>query len=428
MKEVQIVESLKYGARAFLYFIVSVILGGGGVALGLAVGYNAVTIFGTGGNPVIYDTPELLAGVVLVILGGTVLFTGLFGLLYKLLTDSVAAGYENTGSPEVGPESPTERREQATRTEPEPSTDHSETVAGRQPSAGQQTSSSQRTTATGQTTTKASAESVPQQSTANTEERVGNGDAEDESEHVHDTEESEQQIAAQPTGDVSRGETAGDSQTTTPTETEVTPQGTSEASDRKGTQRSGREAAAPDAPAESEKDADEWGPPGQGEQGEASSAESTATDTDQTRGEEPPDEQAKEQTAGEIAFGEREAATTDEQSGGSAESETDEDMPSDLYDLSEEDDTSEGGESSQREGDEEQSRANQDDKLSTGESASSGSDTEPQQQEETKEHDGDTEGEEPLVPEYDEIPNEEDATDTDSGNDDPLDDPLDGDG
>jgi hypothetical protein len=95
MTEVRIVNSLKYGWRAFAYFLGATALGGGGVALGVAVGYNAATVRGTGGNPVIYDTSELIAGVVLVSLGGAVLLTGLFGLIHKLIADSVATGLAN---------------------------------------------------------------------------------------------------------------------------------------------------------------------------------------------------------------------------------------------------------------------------------------------------------------------------------------------
>ena len=102
MRRVRIVESLKYGGRMFAYWLSVVVLGGGGIALGTAVGWNSVSIRGTGGDPVVYSAPELIAGIVLVSLGGTVLFTGLFGWTYKLLADAIAEGLSNGGGPGAG--------------------------------------------------------------------------------------------------------------------------------------------------------------------------------------------------------------------------------------------------------------------------------------------------------------------------------------
>ena len=102
MRRVRIIESLKYGGRMFAYWLSVVVLGGGGIALGAAVGWNSVSIRGTGGDPVVYSAPELIAGIVLVSLGGTVLFTGLFGWTYKLLADAIAEGHSNGGSPHAG--------------------------------------------------------------------------------------------------------------------------------------------------------------------------------------------------------------------------------------------------------------------------------------------------------------------------------------
>ncbi|PSP59878.1 hypothetical protein BRC73_05085 [Halobacteriales archaeon QH_7_66_37] len=102
MRRVRIVESLKYGGRMFAYWLSVVVLGGGGIALGAAVGWNSVSIRGTGGDPVVYSAPELIAGIVLVSLGGTVLFTGLFGWTYKLLADAIAEGLSNGDGPGAG--------------------------------------------------------------------------------------------------------------------------------------------------------------------------------------------------------------------------------------------------------------------------------------------------------------------------------------
>ena len=102
MRRVRIVESLKYGGRMFAYWLSVVVLGSGGIALGAAVGWNSVSIRGTGGDPVVYSAPELIAGIVLVSLGGMVLFTGLFGWTYKLLADATAEGLSNGGGPGAG--------------------------------------------------------------------------------------------------------------------------------------------------------------------------------------------------------------------------------------------------------------------------------------------------------------------------------------
>lgn len=439
MREVQIVESLKYGARAFLYFIASVILGGGGIALGFAVGYNAVTIFGTGGNPVIYDTPELIAGVVLVILGGTVLFTGLFGLGYKLLADSVTAGYENTRPPEISRESSTERRESVTGTAPEPTTEHSEAGTDVQPGGRQPTTQTGGTTATaGQA--RANDEPEPRQPSASAGEREGNRDPVEEPEHVHHTGESEHQRTAQSTEGEGRGETAGESQVTTSTETEVPRQDTSQARDQNETQPTEGEPTASESQARVDEDADQWGPPGHSGQSEASSIESTASDTDQTGSSEPPDEQVKEQTAGEIAFGRGEAETTDEQPttsterAPSPESETDEDPQTDRSEDDTGGSTFVGEETTGGETDVEPIESPDD--VSGGESFPEqserpGEKSAPGQQDEepeesgTDEEAGGDEGEEPLVPEYDEIPNDDESADTDSEDGDPLGDPID---
>ena len=79
-----------------------VVIGEGGTVIGFAVGWNAATIRGAGGDPVVYDISELLTGVVLVSLGGAVLFTGLFGFTHKLIADSTAEGVASGGSPGSG--------------------------------------------------------------------------------------------------------------------------------------------------------------------------------------------------------------------------------------------------------------------------------------------------------------------------------------
>ena len=92
-----------------------VVIGGGGTVVGLAVGWNTATTRGTDGDPVVYDTPELLAGVVLVSLGGAVLFTGLFGFTHRLIADSTAEGVASgTGPRESAPGRGSSHRQRGT--------------------------------------------------------------------------------------------------------------------------------------------------------------------------------------------------------------------------------------------------------------------------------------------------------------------------
>lgn len=89
MTNVEIVDSLKYGLKLFGYFLGIVILGGGGMILGGVLAGPELQNWSSSGN---FATAELLGGLVIAILGITIWFTGLFGIAYKLLTDSVTEG------------------------------------------------------------------------------------------------------------------------------------------------------------------------------------------------------------------------------------------------------------------------------------------------------------------------------------------------
>jgi hypothetical protein len=87
-------ESVKYGVKLFAYFLVVVLLGGGGLGLGLVLAVpEARALVGSG----IADKSVLAGGAVLAFLGAAILISGLFGLLYKLLGDAVAAGVAGGG-------------------------------------------------------------------------------------------------------------------------------------------------------------------------------------------------------------------------------------------------------------------------------------------------------------------------------------------
>ena len=98
MTAIRSVESLKYGAGLFVYLLAVLVVGGGLLGLGLELGYaEATDLAGTGTLDTISKT-DLAAGGVLSILGSFVLLTGVFGILHKLVADSVAAGI-SAGAP-----------------------------------------------------------------------------------------------------------------------------------------------------------------------------------------------------------------------------------------------------------------------------------------------------------------------------------------
>lgn len=111
------VDSVKYGARLFAYLFAVLLVGGGTLGLGLALGYGeASDLVGTATLSEV-STTELAGGVVLAVLGAATLLSGLLGVAHKLIADSVAAGSETRpvtsqrsgtapvgGTDETGPE------------------------------------------------------------------------------------------------------------------------------------------------------------------------------------------------------------------------------------------------------------------------------------------------------------------------------------
>lgn len=89
MSTTRITEGLTYGFKLCVYWLGVVLVGGGGIALGGVLAEPEVSSWRSGGS---VSTPELAGGLVLAVLGLIVLVSGLFGLTYKLLVDSIAAG------------------------------------------------------------------------------------------------------------------------------------------------------------------------------------------------------------------------------------------------------------------------------------------------------------------------------------------------
>lgn len=86
--EVSFRETLSYGVRligllAMLAILTAVIVG-----IGFAVG-------GFGDDAA--STGQMVAGVVIFIVGGIVLYGGIFGVIYKVQADAVARGMRNSG-------------------------------------------------------------------------------------------------------------------------------------------------------------------------------------------------------------------------------------------------------------------------------------------------------------------------------------------
>ena len=94
MTAMRLGESLVYGVKMCLYWLAVVVAGGGGVALGSALAWPEVQSWRSNGA---ISTPELAGGAVLAFLGLFVLVSGLFGIVYKLLVDSVADGNAASG-------------------------------------------------------------------------------------------------------------------------------------------------------------------------------------------------------------------------------------------------------------------------------------------------------------------------------------------
>ena len=92
MTAIRSVDSLKYGAGLFGYLLAIVVVCGGLLGLGLALGYSEATSLAGAGTLDTISKTDLAAGGVLSFFGSFVLLTGIFGIVHKLVADSVAAG------------------------------------------------------------------------------------------------------------------------------------------------------------------------------------------------------------------------------------------------------------------------------------------------------------------------------------------------
>lgn len=140
MTAVRSVDSFSYGARLFAYLLVVLLVGGGLLALGTAIGYSDARALLTSG---VYSRSELAGGAVLAVLGLFVLVTGWFGIVHKLIADSVAAGQ----LPDRSVTDPAAATKDATTESSESSADD-ESVAQTGPSPGEQAAREHGTTQT----------------------------------------------------------------------------------------------------------------------------------------------------------------------------------------------------------------------------------------------------------------------------------------
>lgn len=91
MTAIRFADSLRYGAKTLTFLVGILVVGGGAIALGVLVARNEVA--GPWFDPVITASPELVAGLLLGVLGGIVLVSGLISLWFKVLTDAIAYGF-----------------------------------------------------------------------------------------------------------------------------------------------------------------------------------------------------------------------------------------------------------------------------------------------------------------------------------------------
>lgn len=94
-------DSLKYGTRLVALLFGVLIVGGGILGLGLALGYGeAADLIGSGTLGTV-DTTDLAGGAILSLAGSFVLLAGIVGVLHKLIADSVAAGMTSSEAVEA---------------------------------------------------------------------------------------------------------------------------------------------------------------------------------------------------------------------------------------------------------------------------------------------------------------------------------------
>lgn len=89
MTAVRLRESTRYGLRLYGYVLGVVILGGGTLALGIALLYPEIRAWRGSGQ---VETVPAVAGGVLGFIGLSILVVGALATVYKLLADGVAAG------------------------------------------------------------------------------------------------------------------------------------------------------------------------------------------------------------------------------------------------------------------------------------------------------------------------------------------------
>lgn len=137
MSAIHVARSFAYGVKLCLYWVAVVLVGGGGVVLGSAIAWPEIQSWRSNG---VVSMPELVGGAVLAVLGVIVLVSGLFGILYKLIADSVAEGRavdsDSQPADDVAAASPgTDEQGTSTTTKESETTAVSETPESSQPGA-----------------------------------------------------------------------------------------------------------------------------------------------------------------------------------------------------------------------------------------------------------------------------------------------------
>lgn len=89
MATIRIADSLKYGAKLFMFFLAVAVVGGGGMVAGAALAIPELQTYLDSGS---LGTTTLAGGAVLAVLGTVIWVSGTFAIAYKLIGDAVADG------------------------------------------------------------------------------------------------------------------------------------------------------------------------------------------------------------------------------------------------------------------------------------------------------------------------------------------------
>ncbi len=91
MTAVSVLDGIRYGFVLLVYFVAVFLVGGIVLGIGVAIGAG-----GANGD----NGAFVLIGGLLALVGGLVVYAGLFGVLYKIIADGVKRGIESAGDPD----------------------------------------------------------------------------------------------------------------------------------------------------------------------------------------------------------------------------------------------------------------------------------------------------------------------------------------